>query len=386
VDRAQPLTAIRAELAELCRGAEDLGPILRGFRNKELVRIGTRDILRREPIREVTRELADVAEVIIDQVARDQYRRRARRFGQPRRPGGSRVSRWAIVALGKFGGRELNYHSDLDLIFLHEGDGFTDGGESGAVANVQFHADLAQKVLKAVTGPDGQGPLFSVDTRLRPLGASGPLTITLSAFRDYYRGRARAWERLALTRARVIHARGGFGRDVTAAIRQILTEPVDASELARHVLEVRRKLEDAALPGDLKRGPGGLVDVELLVQFLQLAHASAHPRVLHANTWEALNALRRAGLIDPATHRDLRASYDFRRTLESRLQIVHNHTYAKIPTKREELARLARRLGYDRPGEDALVASFQEDVTRHAERTRALFLPIMTAAALGVRS
>ena len=120
VDRPLPGAAIKAELAELCKGAEDLAPILWSFRNKEWVRIGTRDILGREPIREVTRELADVAEAIVTQVARDQWKRRADRFGTPIRPSDGRRDRWAILALGKFGGRELNYHSDLDLVFLHE--------------------------------------------------------------------------------------------------------------------------------------------------------------------------------------------------------------------------------------------------------------------------
>ena len=128
VDRPVPGAAIKAELAELCKGAEDLAPILWSFRNKEWVRIGTRDILGREPIREVTRELADVAEAIVTQVARDQWQRKVERFGTPRCPETGRRDRWAILALGKFGGRELNYHSDLDLVFLHEADGLTTGG------------------------------------------------------------------------------------------------------------------------------------------------------------------------------------------------------------------------------------------------------------------
>ena len=127
VDRPLPGAAIKAELAELCKGAEDLAPILWSFRNKEWVRIGTRDILGREPIREVTRELADVAEAIVSQVARDQWERKGSRFGIPRCSASGRRDRWAILALGKFGGRELNYHSDLDLVFLHEADGHTPG-------------------------------------------------------------------------------------------------------------------------------------------------------------------------------------------------------------------------------------------------------------------
>ena len=157
VDRPQPASAIQAELAELCKGAEDLAPILLSFRNKEWVRIGTRDILGREPVRDVTRELADVAEAIVAQVARDQFRRRADRFGTPRRPGDGGRSRWAIVGLGKFGGRELNYHSDLDLIFLHESDGETRGGKE-SVSNDQFMTEVVRRVLKALGDPAGARP------------------------------------------------------------------------------------------------------------------------------------------------------------------------------------------------------------------------------------
>src|SRR5262249_39961083 len=151
VDRPLPGAAIKAELAELCKGAEDLAPILWSFRNKEWVRIGTRDILGRELIRQVTRELSDVAEAIVTQVARDQWHRRVERRGVPTRPSDGRRDRWAILALGKLGGRELNYQSDLDLVFLHEEDGMIPGTRN-RVSNEQFVTEVAQRVLKALGG------------------------------------------------------------------------------------------------------------------------------------------------------------------------------------------------------------------------------------------
>ena len=165
VDRSQPSEAIRGELAELCRGAEDLAPILLSFRNKEWVRIGTRDILQREPIRDVTRELADVAEAIVVQVANDQWRRRVARFGLPRRQADGRRAQWAIIALGKLGGRELNYHSDLDLIFVYDADGATSGGRE-SMPNVQFFTDVARR---AVLPRSSRGPRGAADsTRSTP--------------------------------------------------------------------------------------------------------------------------------------------------------------------------------------------------------------------------
>ena len=137
----------------------------------------------------MTRELADVAEAIVAQVARDQFRRRADRFGTPRRQCDGERSRWAIVGLGKLGGRELNYHSDLDLVFLHESDGETRGGHE-SVSNDQFMTEVVRRVLKALGDPAAPGPLYAVDTRLRPHGSSGPLVVTLEAFADYFRGQA----------------------------------------------------------------------------------------------------------------------------------------------------------------------------------------------------
>jgi glutamate-ammonia-ligase adenylyltransferase len=374
VDRPQPGSAIRQELAELCRGAEDLGPILMGFRNKELIRIGTRDILGREPIRDVTRELSDVAEAIIDQVARDQYVRRVQRHGCPRLANGPRPARWAILALGRLGGRELSYHSDLDLVFIHEADGHTDNqSQSGPISNDQFFTELARRTLKALEGGTGHGPLYSVDTRLRPQGASGPLTVTLDAFRDYYRGSARAWERLALTRARVVYARGDFGRDVAAAVRDVLTEPSDPAALAVQVLDMRRRLAEGAPPNGLRRGHGGLAEVEFLVQFLLLTESVSHPEVLTTNVWEALDALHRVERIDPSSLAALSASYDFRRTAEARLRLAHNRARVEIPCERDDLARLARRLGYDDADVDRNITSFLADAREHAECTRALF-------------
>ncbi|MBX6311704.1 MAG: bifunctional [glutamate--ammonia ligase]-adenylyl-L-tyrosine phosphorylase/[glutamate--ammonia-ligase] adenylyltransferase, partial [Isosphaeraceae bacterium] len=380
VDRPQAASAIQAELAELCRGAEDLAPILLGFRNKEWVRIGTRDILRREPIRDVTRELADVAQAIVGAVARDHWRRQVRRRGIPRRSGNGRRARWAILGLGKFGGRELNYHSDLDLIFLRESDGEA-LGPGGSIANEPFFADLAQRVLKALTSTSGAGPLYAVDTRLRPHGASGPLVPTLDAFLAYFRGSAQVWERMALTRARVVYAQGRFGRAVEAAIREILTTPVDPHALARQVIAMRQKLGASRPPSDLKRGPGGLVDIEFLVQYLLLAHAAEVPEILRPNLWEALDALGRVGLLSAEVHHDLREAYDFLRAVESRLRIVHNRPGTDLPDDPEQLTRLARRLQYEEPQAETLVASFRADAARHAARVRSLFLEIVGKAA-----
>jgi glutamate-ammonia-ligase adenylyltransferase len=372
VDRPQSSVAIKAELAELCKGAEDLAPILLGFRNKEWVRIGSRDILGREPIRDVTRELADVAEAVVSQAARDQWERRAVRYGTPRRADDGRRARWAIVGLGKFGGRELNYHSDLDLVFLLESDGSTVGGKE-SIPNEQFVSEVVRRLLKALGGSTTSAPLYSVDARLRPHGASGPLVSTLDAFRDYFRGPAQAWERLALTRARVVFATGGFGRAVNDSIRDALCTPVEPGTFAREVLAMRRRLEENQARSGLKRGTGGLNDIEFLVQYLQVVHSCAIPEILRPNLWDALDALRRTGLLGSEAYTELREAYDFWRTVESRLRIVHNRAGGDLPDNPDEHARLARRLNYQPSDPASSASAFRADAARHATRCRALF-------------
>ena len=227
VDRPVPGAAIKAELAELCQGAEDLAPILWSFRNKEWVRIGTRDILGREPIREVTRELADVAEAIVTQVARDQWDRRAARFGTPRCADDGRRDRWAILGLGKFGGRELNYHSDLDLVFLHEADGMTAGGPRVDLERAVRHRGRPAAAQGAgwriVRRPALRGRRPAPAARcLRPAGPDAG-----ARFSTITGTPCQTWERMSLTRARVIFATGGFGREVTEAMRSLLMAPVE---------------------------------------------------------------------------------------------------------------------------------------------------------------
>ncbi len=372
VDRPLSGSAIRAELAELCKGAVDLSPILWSYRNKEWIRIGARDILGREPIREVTRELADVAQAIVVETARDVWRKLEERYGCPRSAAGKK-DRWAILALGKFGGRELNYHSDLDLVFLHESDGLTSGGE-GSISSKQFVTGVAQRILKSLSTGAGAGSLYQVDARLRPHGASGPLVLTLDAFIDYLRQSIQTWERLALTRARVIHATGGFGERIMKAIRDSLAVASDLPCLADEVRSMRRRLEASSkLRHDLKRGVGGLADLEFIVQYLQLANAGRTPDVLRCNFWDALQTLRAYGIVEVAAYHELRNAYDFLRTVEGRLRLIQNRGVAGLPDDPIELERLAVRLNYEAKPPAGAVQGLLDDAARTTERVRELF-------------
>ncbi len=278
--------------------------------------------------------------------------------------------------MGKLGGRELNYHSDLDLVFLHEADGCTAGGAT-SISNDEFVTEVVQRILKALGGGPSSGPLYSVDARLRPCGISGPLVQTLCAFREHFLNSSQVWERMVLTRARVIFATGGFGDQVAAAIRELLARPIDRSLLASEVIAMRRRLEASRSSHDLKRAAGGLADLEFIVQFLLLAHGADQPDLFRPNFWAALAGLRRHGIVTAPIHKKLHRAYDFLRTVEGRLRLIHNRGVSELPEGDAELERLARRLNYESSDPSHAVEQFLADAASIASQTREVFHEIV---------
>jgi len=372
LNQPRSLFDLRVELFDLCRGAADLDPILHSFQDKELLRIGVRDILGKDPIRETTAALADVAEATLEQVALAQVRLLEERYGPPRLAGGPRAGqrcRFVLLGLGKLGGQEMGYHSDLDVVLIHEGDGRTGNGSR---ENAEFFTDLAQRIIKVMSTPGPMGRLYEVDMRLRPTGRSGALVVPLGEFRRYYLdGGAHLWERLALTRARVVHGDGDFGKDVLATVEAAVASRPWQPAWAGEVLDMRRRLETSRGDRDLKRGPGGLMDVEFLVQLLQVKYGLRIPYLRSPNTWKALAAAEAARRLTPEEAADLRRGYDFLSRVQGRLRIVHNRSLDRVPDAPDEVAKLARRLGFD----DG--AAFQATLEGHTARTRRHFLAIL---------
>jgi glutamate-ammonia-ligase adenylyltransferase len=379
---------LQAELDELCKGATDLDPILHSFQDKELLRIGVRDVLGKDSIQETTAALSDVAETVLAQLVCPQKGPLVRRYGMPAVEATGQPCRFAILALGKLGAREMNYHSDLDLMMIYEGDGRT-GPPPGASRNARFEwtdnfhffTELAQKLIKALSHLGPMGRLYQVDMRLRPTGKSGSLVLPLSEFRRYFtaggdspahpEGGAQLWERQALTRARVVYGEPEFASAVMQAVAEgaygLPWQPGWVDEIAT----MRERLEASRPARDLKRGPGGLADVEFLVQMLELKYGRAHPALQTPNTWQTLAALRRVGLLDEREEEALRAGYDFLLRVQSRLRIVHNRTLDAVPEAADEVEKLARRLSFDTGGK------FLSQLEEHRARLRELYRRVM---------
>jgi glutamate-ammonia-ligase adenylyltransferase len=394
LNRPRTAEELHAELTELCRGAADLEPILHSFQDKELLRIGVRDLLDKDTIRETTTALSDVAETILIQIAAAQYPPLEKRFGTPLVAEGERTgqpSRYALLALGKLGGREMNYHSDLDLMLVYEADGRT-AAPAGATRfdrfeltdNFHFFTEYAQRVIRATSYLGPMGRLYQVDMRLRPTGKSGSLVIPLNEFARYFtagpesaahpEGSAQLWERQALTRARVVFGDEAFGHEVMAVVARGVYGLDWKPELADEILDMRQRLETSRGVRDLKRGFGGIVDVEFLIQLFQLKYGRDVPALRTPNTWQALDALRDAGLLTAEEHAALQAGYDFLLRVQSRLRIVHNRSLDEVPGTPAEVEKLARRLRLDGNAAENAGPRFLAELERHTTQIREIFL------------
>ena len=378
---------LRDEVAELCRGAADPDPILHSFQDKELLRIGVRDILGKDSVKATTAALSDVAETILVQLASQQMAPLNQRYGMPRLAEGPRagqIARYALLGLGKLGSREMSYQSDLDLVFVYEADGRTTTPEGASrwdrfelTDNFHFFTELARRIIKALSYLSPRGRLYQVDMRLRPTGKSGSLVHPLSEFTRYYeQGGAQLWELQALTRARVVYGSEEFGREVMEVVQRAVYQLPWSGELSDQMRGMRDRLEETGGERDLKRGFGGMVDVEFLVQMFRLKYGNRLPALRSGNTWETLDALKAGGLVAEDEHKTLRSCYDFLRLVESRLRIVHNRSLDELPERPEDLEKLARRLGFEAKVEARASDQFIQELERQTSQSRDLFLKI----------
>lgn len=358
LNRPRSAEELRAELTELCRGANDLDPILHSFQDKELLRIGVADLLDMADVRQTTLGLSDVADTLLNQVVELVEPPLRAKWGVPQPSG------YVLLGLGKLGGREISYHSDLDLLLIFEADGNTAGGTE-STTNSYYFTELAQRVIKTLGTMGPMGKLYSVDMRLRPTGKSGSLVLPVCEFERYFDGGgAQLWERQSLGRARIVRGEGDLAERVMNRVRTAITAEAASPTLLHDVRKMREKLESTATPRNLKRGRGGLTDVEFLVQLGQIRHGAERPEVVQPNVWDAIDAMEAAGFWTADDAATLRSGYSFLRHVEARLRIVTDRPLTEIPENPTDLAKLARRLGFSTP------QAFLEELTQTTSRIR----------------
>jgi glutamate-ammonia-ligase adenylyltransferase len=379
LDKLPTLDVLRSTLAELCRGAEDIEPALHSFKNAQQLRVGVRDILGKEQVEATTGALSDIAQACLEEITRAEYARLVARLGEPTIGEGEEaggVCGLVIVALGKFGGRELNYYSDLDLVFLYEADGQTAqprrSRREETTNNQHFFSELAQRIIKRASQLGPYGRLYEIDPRLRPTGRSGTLATSLAEFARYFSsGEGQLWERQALSKARVVYGSPRASQMAEQAIRRAAFGPKWRPENAETIWQMRQRLEEASTPGNLKRGPGGLVDIEFVVQMLELKHAGAKPQIAVPGTLEALHRLHAAGVMDRENHDFFVASYRFLRTIQSRLRLMSTTARDNLPDEPRELTKLAKLVGYE--GTEGLMSDCQRYTAENRRRAERIF-------------
>ena len=257
--------------------------------------------------------------------------------------------------------------SDLDLMLIYDSEPGTENSSGAKPLSVnQYFTRLTQRLINSITAPTGEGVLFEVDMRLRPSGSQGPVATSLESFRDYQKTSAWTWEKLALTRARVVSGDADLADTISQAITASLCAERDAATTRQDVLDMRRlmvKEQGSAGLWDIKRARGGLVEVEFIAQFLQLIHAQRHPEILDTNTHAALGKLAAAGFLEAGVAGELKEAclLYHRITQVLRLCVTGAYDPAKSPAGLNQL--VARAAGVpDIRAADSLVNDTQKRV------------------------
>ncbi len=306
-------------------------PALYRLRDGETLKVALRELVQGISVAAVGDELTQLAEVVIDSVLRKAQGAAAARFGPTPIP-------FAVLALGKFGGRELGYGSDLDLVFVYDDE---QQGDDASTAPVEYFAAVASQALKTLKEPTRYGILYDVDARLRPDGSKGVLAIAGQRLFEYYTHEAQFWERFALMKVRAVAGDTPYREALEAQARDMAFSFTPTHSDLDNLESLRRKLAAAASPFDLKRREGGIAEIEFATRLMQLRHAADCPELRRGGVFGALDILADKAFISQDVYRCLYDGYLFFRQLLNRSRMMRGSSSARIPDSPEGLRRLA---------------------------------------------
>jgi [glutamine synthetase] adenylyltransferase / [glutamine synthetase]-adenylyl-L-tyrosine phosphorylase len=322
---------------------------LRRFKRRHLLRIGARDVLGSADLETTQRELAHVADACIEAALHDH---------EPSLP-------FAVIGLGRLGGEELSYASDIDLLFVYDGDG---------PAEFDAAERLATHLVQALGSTTNEGRVFGIDTNLRPEGKQGPLARSLRAYGRYYERWALTWEFQSLLRARYVAGDAEVARRFLELVEPVVYRDPFPEADVREIRRVKARIERERIgPRDdpqfhLKLGRGSLSDIEFTVQLQQLVHGAAHPELRVTSTTVALERLAAAGLLDPDDADSLRDAYRLCERARNALHLLTNAAGDSLPVDSDRAEPLGRMLGFvHRPQ-----TSLRDEYRRVTRRARAV--------------
>lgn len=361
---------------------------LRQFKQQEMVRIAARDLARLADVHEIISELSDVADICLSSILLICLQQLIERFGRPYHQDAD--SRWqptefCVFGMGKLGGQELNYSSDVDVIFVYseEGQVFKEppvkGKPAGAtLANHQFFNRLAENLIAEVTRMTGEGTLYRIDLRLRPEGDAGPLARSLASYENYYAQWGQTWERMMLIKARCVAGDKALAAEFLEMIQPFRYPRSLGEGVLREVSAMKDRIEtEVVKAGELDRnvklGRGGIREIEFVAQTLQLINAGRLPFLQGAQTLPVLEKLVEYNLLARAEGRSLADAYGFLRNVEHRLQMEDNLQTHTIPESRVARERLAALMGF------ATLKEFEAARRKHTQAVRRVYDKLLKA-------
>ncbi|MDP9004850.1 MAG: bifunctional [glutamate--ammonia ligase]-adenylyl-L-tyrosine phosphorylase/[glutamate--ammonia-ligase] adenylyltransferase [Verrucomicrobiota bacterium] len=362
-----------AELQNVGAGSTFSGNFeaLRSWKGREMLRIALREVAEVAPLEETTRELSQLAEICLREVYTYWDSELRSRRGGP-------DTEFAILGLGKLGGRELNHSSDIDVVFLY--------GEEGQVTpNFTYHEwfnQLGAKIIETFASSDPAGALFRIDLRLRPEGKAGPLVRSLESMENYYAGFGETWERLALSKARGVCGSRELAYEFLRQHQPFIFPKSPTHDVLEEIAAIKRRIErdivgQENIERDVKLGAGGVREIEFVVQALQLVHGARHAFLQETSTLKVLPVLAELELIPRGEARDLEAAYRFLRRVEHRLQIESEQQTHTIPENGEALQRLSLSLGFTSKKD------FTAALREHMQQVRAVFRRVISEPGAG---
>ncbi|MEK6566399.1 MAG: hypothetical protein AABZ41_06815 [Bacteroidota bacterium] len=338
---------------------------LKRFHRREMLRIGARDILRKADIETVTLELSSLADSIIQAVLGIAELELQKNTGIELR------DMLCVVGLGKLGGNELNFSSDIDLMFVYERDMELEVSGTRIRTVFEYCSKLAEIVVRKLSEHSDEGHLYRVDMRLRPDGQAGPLAMSRQGYRNYYETRGELWERQMLLKARMVAGNKKVGEGWLADLEPFVYPKTLLASPLEKIREIKNRIESKTETDlNIKLGTGGIRDIEFITQALQLLNSPLNNKVRQQSTLAALESLAGANALSQEEQRDLREAYLFLRSVEHRLQLLHGQQTHSLPETQDEKQSLAKSLGFESS------SKFDAVLRQRRKRVRDIFVSV----------